>query len=749
VTVTLRYENAGTVVSSAGVGLRVVDARVRSAFTRAANLGVTNGVAVEAGGRWYGDWDLRKYYPRTVIIPIPDALLGMRGTLVKYGPTNGAMVEAKLMDNGYFRDLATEYNLQLEAELGQRPRPSEKYTRDGLIAAVSAATGISQSDLTARKYTATGGITNYGTYRINYYADHQGTQGSKKYGSEYLVVPGVDLSADINFDGMIDYRDQGKEDVSGEPGLPVGVNNNTHPLDSGGTEVDHADEIINGPSDKADDLRTLRLTLPTSFTSGDFVLRCTGNSCVRIFNNSSNAVIGPASGPECIIPAGSVSGGKVDYFIEAIAGGQETVVSLAYRPTGGSEVYADTVTISTVGMSALGAYYLGSLDKSFAVNEKDSTGKETDRYNVGVKRLDSPDHPAAVVVSLKNRVMPTVVEKLRTGEYRIYNRTVFGRPAVSLEESIKTDSDFLWFLWMYEQCFDPATMADDLYELVLLAFGIEPEDAAYYWQLPKIHAAGEYLFDMQEYATGKKIDRLLLGLSAPQFVSLSFSGEGPVTWRDFLLSAGPQEDTDPDRGGITWEGKIDVPECVAMGTLRLVQDIKTTRRCEFRDGSSITFATGNQWCLDTKKVYTEGAFPDSEDPGDVYDRWVYWGDDTPVQPIGPFYEPNIEEVTIDEFLKLYLVYVPVGGKPYTLGLGQWQWNARLRKNALGIFLELDPEYSRVPEAPDGIASTEDPVLSPVAFGDDNEIVPTIDDNGHGQSADAYLYPDAFPVPEVH
>lgn len=166
----------------------------------------------------------------------------------------------------------------------------------------------------------------------------------------------------------------------------------------------------------------------------------------------------------------------------------------------------DTVKVSTVGMHATGAYYVGSLDKNFAFNTPDDvSGEPTDEYNVCVGRLEYDEHPAYVVVNLKNVVTPLVFGELKAGTYKIFNTTVFGPCAVPLETSIKTDPEFAWLLWIYQLLFDPTMTADDLYDWILQAFGILPADAQYYWVLPKVYTVGPQDFEIQDYTTGSKI----------------------------------------------------------------------------------------------------------------------------------------------------------------------------------------------------------------------------------------------------
>ena len=81
--------------------------------------------------------------------------------------------------------------------------------------------------------------------------------------SDTVRVTGLkaDLAGDINMDGRLDDNDEPFENVAGMPGLLTGVNNNIHTNAAGETEVDYADNIINGADDRDNDLKIMSLAL--------------------------------------------------------------------------------------------------------------------------------------------------------------------------------------------------------------------------------------------------------------------------------------------------------------------------------------------------------------------------------------------------------------------------------------------------------------------------------------------------------
>jgi hypothetical protein len=320
----------------------------------------------------------------------------------------------------------------------------------------------------------------------------------------------LDLDADINMDGVIDEGDDPDEDMPGKPGLLVGVNNNTHVINGGLTEVDSADAIINGADDQNNDLKILKLKVKSSFINGKLILSCADNSVVRIFNEAGTAVIGPGIGGEHTIPVATVPSGGLEYRVEAIEGGREATVRLEYQPADGGKPINDTVKVSTVGMSTPGGYCIASLDRTIAKNVLASSGKPTDSYFMGVKALEYPHHPVYVVVNLQGVVTKPVLDGLKQGTYKILDTAgTVPSCAVPLEKSIRNDPEFIWLLELLNTYYAPPWWTGDiLLRGILTAFEIEPGKADYYWQLPKIYTTGNHGIVIQDSATGKIVKKI-------------------------------------------------------------------------------------------------------------------------------------------------------------------------------------------------------------------------------------------------
>ncbi|MEI6149693.1 MAG: hypothetical protein WCS01_11385, partial [bacterium] len=209
----------------------------------------------------------------------------------------------------------------------------------------------------------------------------------------------------------------------------------------------------------------------------------------------------------CSIPAESVGAG-LEYRIEGCSGGKEVPVQWSYRPESGSELGRDTIKVSTVGMDTPGGYYIASLHRSVAHNVLTPTGHKTDRYMLGVSEIADPQHPAYVVVNMKDLMDPPAYAKLKAGTYKLAEEGVFWPVGVPLEESIKTDPDFIWLLWLFNDVYSWNITADELYDMLLPLLGINPADAEYYWQLPKIYTTGEHKFVIRDSATTKRIQSI-------------------------------------------------------------------------------------------------------------------------------------------------------------------------------------------------------------------------------------------------
>ena len=203
----------------------------------------------------------------------------------------------------------------------------------------------------------------------------------------------------------------------------------------------------------------------------------------------------------------------LEYHIEAIVGGKEVTVELVYKPTGGSDMSPDTVKVSTVGMNALGAYYMGSLHSSDAVNIADTSGIPTDKFVASVGNVEYPDNPAYVVVDLEKVVSTRILDKVKNGTYIIINTTVFvGGFGVPLDDSIFAETTFTTWLADYTSVYDPTMTASTLYSWMLGVFNITTYNSEYKWLLPKIYETGSQVFQIQDYATGMKVTEITVNI---------------------------------------------------------------------------------------------------------------------------------------------------------------------------------------------------------------------------------------------
>jgi len=228
-----------------------------------------------------------------------------------------------------------------------------------------------------------------------------------------------------------------------------------------------------------------------------------------------------------------------------------------------------------------------------------------------------------------------------------------------------------------------------------------------------------YLLDGQELGT-EWVDCNFL---TPEFVSLTFPHENPVQYHTFRLYT--ESNNIPE---ITWTGLVNVPKIAESKTLRYVQNINTMRKCVFKDGSSAMLTTSNQWYLDTCNPYLEGGDERIAFCPQNYEQYELEGEDSPAQPVGREASEDIDEFIIEDYFKLYLQYVNSNGDAHTLAVAEWQWKARLQRDSLRLFLELDVEFSEISKISDGAACSDSPALSPIAYGINNSLNVIIDDN---------------------
>lgn len=326
--------------------------------------------------------------------------------------------------------------------------------------------------------------------------------------SHSFTVIDLDLDGDINFDGTIDDSDDAgeadPEDATEEEkvlGLLVAVNNNTH-LSGGKTEVDYADDVINGEDDKQD-MRKLKVKFGDVSLGGELVLSCSGNDKIRIFDENDIAVIGPNKETHSFIISSGNSALEtgLEYHIEALEGGHELNVELAYIPSGCTEkVCVDKVKISTLSFGVQGAVYIASLHRAFAVNVPDETHDKaaTDQFIVGVGEL-SAEHPAYVVIEMPDSfdlgVTDVAMSLVEEGTLALWDATEFNvGKAISLKNNIKNDQDFIDRYNWYKSLYDPLNQLsmDDYYSYYLISLGIPLSEAERYWVFDGITTSGAH-----------------------------------------------------------------------------------------------------------------------------------------------------------------------------------------------------------------------------------------------------------------
>jgi len=203
-------------------------------------------------------------------------------------------------------------------------------------------------------------------------------------------------------------------------------------------------------------------------------------------------------------------------------------------------------------------------------------------------------------------------------------------------------------------------------------------------------------------------------LAVVEFVSLRMDGEGPVTFDEqtnevgeavSVLQCGSISAGDP---GIEFTGHAKIPE-VCDGTLQFVQIIKSTRTITFQDNSKLKFTTGDTWHLDTKDPCAEGKLPVIGT-----EKYFLWSHDTPM--LGAMgLDFWIDRMDVNESFEVYFLFKPTDGERHTLGKASWEWRARVINfpGPPGGILQLDEEFSAVPDAPDGVEFSNLPVTSPV------------------------------------
>jgi hypothetical protein len=168
-----------------------------------------------------------------------------------------------------------------------------------------------------------------------------------------VTVAEADLDVDTDYDGRIAEADDPAEATG--YGFLLGVNDND---DDGDGHVDWNEEEIDGPADRAANVRALRIgPAPAAAGTGTFRLTTGGSDHVRIFDEVDAPVIGPRAGTTVEIPAGDVPEEGLTYRIEALAAGKEVEVELTLQREDGTSLHADRVKVSTLGAAVAGGYY--------------------------------------------------------------------------------------------------------------------------------------------------------------------------------------------------------------------------------------------------------------------------------------------------------------------------------------------------------------------------------------------------------
>ena len=184
-----------------------------------------------------------------------------------------------------------------------------------------------------------------------------------------LTVAQADLDADTDYDGRIAEADDPAEATG--YGFLLGVNDND---DDGDGQVDWSNRQIDGPADRAANVRALRISpAPDAAATGTFRLTTGGSDHVRIFDDQDAPVIGPRAGNAVEIPAGDLPDEGLTYRMEALSAGKEVEVELTLQREDGTRLHTDRVKVSTLGAAVAGAYSADVTASGEPAEEEEST----------------------------------------------------------------------------------------------------------------------------------------------------------------------------------------------------------------------------------------------------------------------------------------------------------------------------------------------------------------------------------------
>lgn len=208
-----------------------------------------------------------------------------------------------------------------------------------------------------------------------------------------------------------------------------------------------------------------------------------------------------------------------------------------------------------------------------------------------------------------------------------------------------------------------------------------------------------------------------------------------------VLQAGKTEVKDPKdaTAGVNYTAvaELDPYDC---GEPHFVQNIQSTRVVTFKDASRLEKIT--PWCLDTEDPYPSDPVDDLREELRKRKWKPIATNDSPAQGTGGA-DQFIDTLSTKDTFKLFLMLGSyrkgaTKGKTerHTLGLANWNWLGQVttgNKRNINSKLKLEPSTI---SAPDGVPSTEAPLLSPNIQDQKFQIV------GKGRTL-ASLYEDVF------
>ncbi|MBI4566780.1 MAG: hypothetical protein HY719_00120 [Planctomycetes bacterium] len=133
--------------------------------------------------------------------------------------------------------------------------------------------------------------------------------------------------------------------------------------------------------------------------------------------------------------------------------------------------------------------------------------------------------------------------------------------------------------------------------------------------------------------------------------------------------------------------------------------MQSDKQIVFVDDSALRFSTGGKWHADEPAEF--GSFVNRLNDNIMEIET----NDTPHQGLAvPKPHEIMKSVSVNQQFKMFLVFERPDGVTSTLAVAAWSWSAVLRQNANKTALEF--QQKSFPDAPDGTATNEAPLLLP-------------------------------------